>query len=196
MSKDLMPKLLICFILGYLASRMMGNGFSVGGQYKNKCKGKTLSLVNNCRGINKDVCNDTYIMNPIIDTAQYIMYPDKMEFIQCNYNESDNRCKNDIKCEANSNKKKDCINPKHDPYNNCKTCLTKSKYWTYPDCKKKDCINPKHDPYNNCKTCLTKSKYWTYPDCKRNIFLRSYKYSKNELLEIIKMHIIMLMDME
>ena len=31
MSDDLMLKCLICFILGWLASRMMGNGFRVGG---------------------------------------------------------------------------------------------------------------------------------------------------------------------
>ena len=31
MSEDLMLKCLIAFILGWLASRMMGNGFSVGG---------------------------------------------------------------------------------------------------------------------------------------------------------------------
>ena len=31
MSDDLMLKCLIAFILGWLASRMMGNGFSVGG---------------------------------------------------------------------------------------------------------------------------------------------------------------------
>jgi len=37
MSEDDMLKLLICFILGYLASRMMGNGFSVGGEIEQDC---------------------------------------------------------------------------------------------------------------------------------------------------------------
>ena len=32
MSEDLMLKCLIAFILGWLVSRMMGNGFSVGGE--------------------------------------------------------------------------------------------------------------------------------------------------------------------
>ena len=32
MSEDLMLKCLIAFILGWLASRMMGNGFRVGGE--------------------------------------------------------------------------------------------------------------------------------------------------------------------
>ena len=40
MSEDLMLKCLICFILGWVASRMMGNGFTVGGQDKDKEKVK------------------------------------------------------------------------------------------------------------------------------------------------------------
>ena len=39
MSEDLMLKCLIAFILGYLASRMMGNGFSVGGRVGECCSG-------------------------------------------------------------------------------------------------------------------------------------------------------------
>ena len=35
MSEDLMLKCLIVFILGWLASRMMGNGFSVGAEWFN-----------------------------------------------------------------------------------------------------------------------------------------------------------------
>jgi len=38
MSEDLMLKCLIAFILGYLASRMMGNGFSVGCQSTDNSK--------------------------------------------------------------------------------------------------------------------------------------------------------------
>ena len=39
MSEDSMLKCLIAFILGWLASRMMGNGFSVGGEdIISKCK--------------------------------------------------------------------------------------------------------------------------------------------------------------
>ena len=38
MSEDLMLKCLIAFILGWLASRMMGNGFSVGGWGPNSRK--------------------------------------------------------------------------------------------------------------------------------------------------------------
>ena len=34
MSEDLLIKMLICFILGWFASKMMGNGFSVGGNLK------------------------------------------------------------------------------------------------------------------------------------------------------------------
>lgn len=38
MSEDSILKCLIAFILGWLASRMMGNGFSVGGEVFNVCK--------------------------------------------------------------------------------------------------------------------------------------------------------------
>ena len=44
MGEDLMLKCLIAFILGWLVSRMMGNGFSVGGQVDiNTCKLQLLS---------------------------------------------------------------------------------------------------------------------------------------------------------
>ena len=55
MSEDLMLKCLICFILGWVSSRMMGNGFTVGGQDKNKEKVKKEH--DNCVQSWKYACN-------------------------------------------------------------------------------------------------------------------------------------------
>ena len=55
MNENEMMKLLICFILGWLFSRMIGNGFSVGGQETGRlCFGG----IDNDNDGSKD-CNDS-----------------------------------------------------------------------------------------------------------------------------------------
>ena len=147
-----MLKCLIAFILGWLASHMMGSGFSVGGQPRivtDKCIGECKRKCNKRGDYNFD-CHNNCTVWCIHDPNFYELFNEEGK---CNNGEyydpsPDSNCKN-------------CINSNLDPKNSC-WCKSKNKdhviYKLDPSTNCTTCKNPLLDPNTDCTTCKNRNR--------------------------------------
>ena len=179
MSEDLMLKCLIAFILGWFVSRMMGNGFSVGGVPE----GETKICINECtrlcniRGDND--CFKNCSNNCKADQYFYQLFNEEGKCNNGDYYETQ-ICKDPKGCATC----KECIsynldhtqacwcksnnNPGHvtnelDPNTNCTTCKD-PLLEPSTDCTK--CKNPEHKKFGNKCICnKNRGDHYDLNDC-------------------------------